>query len=133
MVCNAMRLLVRDSIHPFPHLRMLHPAQVVCDTTHRYQMGSYSRAFCQRSHERYTLCGNHGVEPGCDKTKDWRQCPQCAHAKPRERPDDVADVSCCGGGTGVRLLCGCKRRRPSSVRANPYGRRAGRCPYGRVD
>ncbi len=72
------------------------PPQVVCNNSHRYQIGTYSRAFCQRSHDRYTLCGYHGVEAACDKRKDWRQCPQCAHAKPRDEPSNVADVSCCG-------------------------------------
>jgi hypothetical protein len=31
--------------------------QLVCDTNSRYQVGSYSRDICPRSHERYTLCG----------------------------------------------------------------------------
>jgi hypothetical protein len=29
--------------------------QVVCDTNMRYQVGSYSRDICPRSHQRYTL------------------------------------------------------------------------------
>ncbi|KAJ3375356.1 hypothetical protein GGF31_004474 [Allomyces arbusculus] len=39
-------------------------------TEHEYQVMSYSRAHCPRSHRRYTMCGYHGVEDWCDKTKD---------------------------------------------------------------
>jgi len=31
--------------------------QPVCDTEGEYQLMSYSREFCPRSHNRYTLCG----------------------------------------------------------------------------
>jgi hypothetical protein len=48
---------------------------VICDTSDRYVLMSYSREFCERSHDRYTLCGYHGVERECDKSKDWRECP----------------------------------------------------------
>ena len=49
----------------------------ICDTEANYQMFSYSREFCSRSHRRYTLCGNHGVESSCDTSKDWRECNFC--------------------------------------------------------
>jgi hypothetical protein len=49
----------------------------ICDTSANYVMFSYSREHCERSHERYTLCGYHGVESVCDKTLDWRECEGC--------------------------------------------------------
>lgn len=49
----------------------------VCDTEGQYQMMSYSRDFCPRSHTRYTMCGNHGVEKACDTDVDWRDCTFC--------------------------------------------------------
>jgi len=48
----------------------------VCDNEDQYQLMSYSRDFCSRSHDRYTLCGackecwNHG-------SPDWRTCKKC--------------------------------------------------------
>lgn len=48
--------------------------QVLCDDPETF---SCSRDFCSRSHDRYTLCGFHGVGDGCDTTKDWRECPKC--------------------------------------------------------
>jgi hypothetical protein len=48
----------------------------VCDSAGEYQMFSYSRKHCPRSHDRYTLCGYHLQEDGCDKG-DWRTCRQC--------------------------------------------------------
>lgn len=33
------------------------PRQPICDTSDNYQLMSYSREFCERSHDRYTLCG----------------------------------------------------------------------------
>ena len=51
--------------------------EVICDTEDDYQLMSYSREYCSRSHDRYTLCGYHGVEKECDKAKDWRECPEC--------------------------------------------------------
>ncbi|GBF92203.1 hypothetical protein Rsub_05285 [Raphidocelis subcapitata] len=49
----------------------------LCDTSGEYVLMSYSRDFCERSHDRYTLCGYHGEERECDKSKDWRECPRC--------------------------------------------------------
>ena len=49
----------------------------ICDTEQDYVMFSYSRNQCPRSHQRYTLCGYHGEEAHCDKSKDWRECPGC--------------------------------------------------------
>lgn len=65
-------------------------SQVVCDNSKDYKIGTYSREFCQRSHDRYTLCGYHGVERWCDTTKDWRECPGCT--KRHTQPDDIADM-----------------------------------------
>lgn len=48
---------------------------------------SYSRKACPRSHNRYTLCGYHGVEDECDKTKDWRQCQECLGELAKVRED----------------------------------------------
>ncbi|WIA21187.1 hypothetical protein OEZ85_000436 [Tetradesmus obliquus] len=62
--------------------------QLVCDTNARYQIGSFSRDICPGSHQRYTLCGNHGVEDKCDKSKDWRQCKGCVKVSdPSDAPD----------------------------------------------
>jgi len=41
----------------------------VCDTQDDYIEFSYSRIHCIRSHDRYTLCGFHGVEKECEKIK----------------------------------------------------------------
>eukprot|EP01026_Neomeris_dumetosa_P063973 TRINITY_DN6075_c0_g1_i9.p3 TRINITY_DN6075_c0_g1~~TRINITY_DN6075_c0_g1_i9.p3 ORF type:complete len:338 (+),score=11.11 TRINITY_DN6075_c0_g1_i9:22-1035(+) len=49
----------------------------VCDTEDEYVLFSYSRDICPRSHDRYTLCGYHGVEDYCEKSKDWRECKGC--------------------------------------------------------
>ena len=46
----------------------------ICDNEHEYQLMSYSRDFCMRSHMRYTLCGNHFHS---DHSGDWRQCDEC--------------------------------------------------------
>lgn len=51
--------------------------QPVCDSEDEYQLMSFSREFCPRSHSRYTLCGQHGVEPDCDAAADWRECKYC--------------------------------------------------------
>lgn len=62
--------------------------QPICDTSDNYVLMSYSREFCERSHDRYTLCGYHGVERACDKTKDWRECPECTiRTEPTRIPD----------------------------------------------
>ncbi|KAG2429347.1 hypothetical protein HXX76_011113 [Chlamydomonas incerta] len=50
--------------------------QPVCNNSHRYRIGTYSRNFCLRSHDRYTLCGSHGQE-GCNTRRDWRDCNKC--------------------------------------------------------
>lgn len=44
----------------------------------QYELGSYSRDFCARSHERYSRCGDH--DSTCCKDHapaDWRDCPRC--------------------------------------------------------
>jgi hypothetical protein len=45
----------------------------VCDRDDLYT-GGYSRAFCNRSHERYTACGQHHSE---GHKGDWRTCRTC--------------------------------------------------------
>ena len=53
----------------------------LCDTEYKsYQMGSYSREFCRRSHTRYTMCAfhksaRHEEDYGC--VEDWRNCGEC--------------------------------------------------------
>ncbi|CAG9461828.1 unnamed protein product [Pedinophyceae sp. YPF-701] len=58
----------------------------VCDRQEHYVPGSYSRAFCDRSHRRYSVCGNHW-ELG--HAGDWRTCEECRRrwADP-DRPRD---------------------------------------------
>jgi len=48
---------------------------VVCDNEHEYQMMSYSRDHCARSHARYTTCGSHESEG--HSGADWRTCRPC--------------------------------------------------------
>lgn len=46
----------------------------VCDNDHEYQLMSYSRDHCKRSHMLYTKCHTHteAGHPG-----DWRECVEC--------------------------------------------------------
>ena len=46
----------------------------VCDNSHEYQIMSYSRDFCYRSHTMYTACSSHYEE---NHSGDWRECPEC--------------------------------------------------------
>lgn len=55
----------------------------VCDNSHEYQMFSYSRDFCERSHSRYTACGRHMDE---EHAGDWRECEQCNEPEEGARP-----------------------------------------------
>ncbi|CAM9428689.1 unnamed protein product [Sphacelaria rigidula] len=48
---------------------------VICDKQEDYQMFSYSREFCDRSHDRYTRCGSHSTER--HRAPDWRSCEEC--------------------------------------------------------
>ncbi|KAG2482939.1 hypothetical protein HYH03_018164 [Edaphochlamys debaryana] len=76
-------------------VRLMHTpccAQVVCDNAEEYQLMSYSREFCSRSHERYTLCGYHGLERHCDRGPDWRHCPACAGRDGRPGRDEADRV-----------------------------------------
>lgn len=47
----------------------------VCDNEHEYQLMSYSRDFCKRSHRSYTACSyhHHNEHSG----NDWRTCSEC--------------------------------------------------------
>ena len=76
------------------HAPPCHPSQQpVCDTSGDYQLFSYSREFCERSHERYTLCGWHAEgQDVCAAYKDWRLCGGCA----KTGPGDVHDRLWCG-------------------------------------
>lgn len=47
----------------------------VCNREDEYVLMSYSRAFCSRSHRRYTRCGFHAEE---GHEGDWRACERCA-------------------------------------------------------
>jgi len=46
----------------------------ICDNEGEYQMFSYSRDFCARSHSRYTRCAAHSNE---GHSGDWRECERC--------------------------------------------------------
>jgi len=46
----------------------------VCDNEHKYQLNSFQRDLCPRSHERYTACGAHATE---SHEGDWRTCARC--------------------------------------------------------
>ena len=47
----------------------------ICNTEADYQMFSYSRKHCIRSHRKYTMCGTHCSE---SHEGDWRTCEACA-------------------------------------------------------
>lgn len=47
----------------------------ICDRERDYQMFSFSRDFCSRSHNRYTSCAFHKNESHGDG--DWRDCEPC--------------------------------------------------------
>jgi len=49
---------------------------ILCDESDNYELFSYSRAFCARSHQRYTTCCNHYTED--HGQGDWRSCAKCA-------------------------------------------------------
>jgi len=46
----------------------------VSDNAHEYQMFSYDRSHCMRSHDRYTACASHCHE---GHSGDWRECAEC--------------------------------------------------------
>ena len=48
---------------------------ILCDKEEEYEMFSYSRQFCVRSHRRYTTCGSHYGEG--HESPDWRTCEEC--------------------------------------------------------
>lgn len=62
---------------------------VLCNNEHNYQLMSYSRDFCARSHRRYSKCGQHFTEKEkhaqcqcCPHhagklEHDWRECHPC--------------------------------------------------------
>jgi hypothetical protein len=53
----------------------------LCDTEYKnYQMMSYNREFCHRSHTRYTKCGGHHTNDHETKLSggdDYRNCGRC--------------------------------------------------------
>uniref|UniRef100_A0A7S2RFB8 MYND-type domain-containing protein n=1 Tax=Mucochytrium quahogii TaxID=96639 RepID=A0A7S2RFB8_9STRA len=53
----------------------------VCDNTSEYQVFSYSRDFCHRSHCFYTVCASHFEE---GHSGDWRTCQDCKVARAEE-------------------------------------------------
>ena len=55
----------------------------VCDNTHEYQMMSYARDFCHRSHMRYTHCSAHYESR---HKGDWRECSECNSLENGARP-----------------------------------------------
>ena len=48
---------------------------VICNKEDDYQLGSFSREFCIRSHRRYTTCGCHFAQG--HESADWRECTDC--------------------------------------------------------
>jgi len=46
----------------------------ICDNSHEYEINSYSRDFCHRSHDMYTACSTHHHE---EHAGDWRVCVDC--------------------------------------------------------
>jgi len=64
----------------------------ICDNEFEYEMMSYSRDHCIRSHDRYTTCGYHhnNNHPG----NDWRTCELCKN--------DLNNDGNGGGGGNVR-------------------------------
>lgn len=46
----------------------------ICNNSHEYEPFSYSRDFCQRSHDSYTACATHMHE---GHNGDWRDCAEC--------------------------------------------------------
>lgn len=46
----------------------------ICNNEKDYQLYSYSRHFCSRSHRMYTCCGSHHAE---GHKGDWRSCEPC--------------------------------------------------------
>jgi hypothetical protein len=48
----------------------------ICNTEEDYQLFSYSREFCSRSHNRYTTCTWHCTEEH-GSSVDWRECKEC--------------------------------------------------------
>ncbi len=58
----------------------------ICDTEDSYQMFSYSRDICPRSHSKYTHCGGmHGRSEFCEEDKDWRECLECLSGLSNDR------------------------------------------------
>jgi hypothetical protein len=55
----------------------------VCDNSHEYQIMSYKRDFCQRSHALYTSCATHYEE---SHEGNWRDCDDCNKLKFGARP-----------------------------------------------
>jgi MYND finger len=47
-----------------------------CDNESEYPLGSYSRAFCARSHRRYSRCGIHQDKKHAGSWRDCRRCVQ---------------------------------------------------------
>lgn len=68
--------------------------RTVCDTEVNYQLMSYSRDFCPRSHARYTLCALHADEKTCERDKDWRECKNCLRALLKIESFSSEDIGC---------------------------------------
>lgn len=64
-ICGERNNLVRTSCC----------GNILCDNQEEYVLFSYSRKFCVRSHDRYTMCSFHKSEG--HRSEDWRQCNQC--------------------------------------------------------
>lgn len=55
----------------------------ICDNEFEYEICSYSRDYCMRSHMRYTMCYTHHEEK---HEGDWRECEQCNANDDKARP-----------------------------------------------
>ena len=92
---------------------------VACANEHEYELMSYSRDHCRRSHSKYTRCGQHKGE---NHEGDWRECQQCADMYPAEGGSrkfsltngfnmTPAPESCLPKGSMLTYKCsGCPRR-----------------------
>ena len=69
----------------------------VCEyNPEEYELCSYSRDFCARSHERYSRCGHHEQQCCEDhKPADWRDWCETAASAPRRQPRAHVTIIIC--------------------------------------
>ena len=59
----------------------------ICDDSHMYQIGSFKRNSCIRSHDKYTICGIHFDK---DHEGSWKTCKKCKDDHKKILYDDYA-------------------------------------------